>query len=195
MKVLTAIVFLGLLACGSAKADAILFHAGVACQPATASDADELDFRDGSARNIHAAPGTADQNATVVCQLPAVPPGTVMTGASVTYYDDARRWGKCYFLNAWPATPSRAVLVTSVADRPWIGTADLPVDAASFVPQAVRLAVMPDAIGALIGSLTPLSSVERDGLHDVADKTAKAAAGLAERGADAVQKAASNIVH
>jgi len=51
------------------------------------------------------------------------------------------------------------------------------------------------AIGALIGSLTPLSSVERDGLHDVADKTAKAAAGLAERGADAVQKAASNIVH
>ena len=51
------------------------------------------------------------------------------------------------------------------------------------------------AIGALIGSLTPLSSVERDGLHDVADKTAKAAAGLAERGADAVQKAASSIVH
>lgn len=51
------------------------------------------------------------------------------------------------------------------------------------------------AIGALIGSLTPLSSMERDGLHDVADRTAKAAAGLAERGADAVQKAASNIVH
>ncbi len=51
------------------------------------------------------------------------------------------------------------------------------------------------AIGALIGSLTPLSSVERDGLHDVADKTARTAADLAERGADAVQKAASNIVH
>ena len=51
------------------------------------------------------------------------------------------------------------------------------------------------AIGALIGSLTPLSSMERDGLHDVADQAAKAAAGLAERGADAVQKAASNIVH
>ena len=51
------------------------------------------------------------------------------------------------------------------------------------------------AIGALIGSLTPLSSMERDGLHDVADRTAKAAADLAERGADAVQKAASNIVH
>ncbi|MDP3493136.1 MAG: DUF3618 domain-containing protein [Hyphomonadaceae bacterium] len=51
------------------------------------------------------------------------------------------------------------------------------------------------AIGALIGSLTPLSSVERDGLHDVADMTAKTAADLAERGADAVQKAASGIVH
>ena len=51
------------------------------------------------------------------------------------------------------------------------------------------------AIGAIIGALTPLSNVERDGLHGVADKTAKAAADLAERGADAVQKAASNIVH
>ena len=51
------------------------------------------------------------------------------------------------------------------------------------------------AIGVLIGSLTPLSSVERDGLHDVADKAAKAAAELAARGAAAVQKAASNIVH
>ncbi|RYZ08312.1 MAG: DUF3618 domain-containing protein [Alphaproteobacteria bacterium] len=51
------------------------------------------------------------------------------------------------------------------------------------------------ALGALIGALTPLSNVERDGLHGVADKTAKAAADLAERGADAVQKAASNIVH
>lgn len=51
------------------------------------------------------------------------------------------------------------------------------------------------ALGALIGALTPLTSVERDGLHGVADKTAKAAADLAERGADAVQKAASNIVH
>lgn len=51
------------------------------------------------------------------------------------------------------------------------------------------------AIGALIGSLTPLSSIERDGLHDVADKTANTVANLAERGADAVQKAASGIVH
>lgn len=51
------------------------------------------------------------------------------------------------------------------------------------------------AVGALIGSLTPLSNVERGGLQDVADKTARTAADLAERGADAVQKAASNIVH
>lgn len=143
MKVLTTIVFLGLFACGSAKADAILFHAGVACQPATAGDADNLDFRDGTARNIHAAPGTTAQNATVVCQLPAVPPGTLMIGASVTYYDDARRWGKCYFLNVWPATPARSVLVTSVPERPWIGTADLPVDSAAFVPSSVRCTVRP----------------------------------------------------
>ncbi len=51
------------------------------------------------------------------------------------------------------------------------------------------------AVGALIGSLTPLSSVERGGLQGVADKAARTAADLAERGADAVQKAASNIVH
>ncbi|MFT3723148.1 MAG: DUF3618 domain-containing protein [Hyphomonadaceae bacterium] len=51
------------------------------------------------------------------------------------------------------------------------------------------------AVGALIGSLTPLSDVERGGLQGVADKAARTAADLAERGADAVQKAASNIVH
>jgi len=51
------------------------------------------------------------------------------------------------------------------------------------------------AIGALIGALAPLSSVERDGLQGVADKATRTAADLAERGADAVQKAASNIVH
>jgi hypothetical protein len=51
------------------------------------------------------------------------------------------------------------------------------------------------AIGALIGALTPLSSVERDGLSGVADKAMKAGADLAGRGADAVEKAAANIVH
>lgn len=51
------------------------------------------------------------------------------------------------------------------------------------------------AVGALIGSFTPLSNVERDGLHGVANKAARTAASLAERGADAVQKAASGIVH
>jgi ElaB/YqjD/DUF883 family membrane-anchored ribosome-binding protein len=51
------------------------------------------------------------------------------------------------------------------------------------------------AIGALIGSLAPLSSLERDKLQGVADEALKAGAGLAERGADAVEKAASSIVH
>lgn len=51
------------------------------------------------------------------------------------------------------------------------------------------------AIGALIGSLTPLSSVERKNLQGVADEALKAGAGLAERGANAVEKAAGNIVH
>ncbi len=51
------------------------------------------------------------------------------------------------------------------------------------------------AVGALIGSLTPLSNVERDSLGGVAGKATRTAADLAERGADAVQKAASNIVH
>jgi hypothetical protein len=51
------------------------------------------------------------------------------------------------------------------------------------------------AIGALIGSLTPLSSLERDKLQGVADEALKAGADLAERGAAKVEKVASNIVH
>jgi Protein of unknown function (DUF3618) len=51
------------------------------------------------------------------------------------------------------------------------------------------------AIGALIGSLAPLSSLERDNLQGVADDAMRAGAGLAERGADAVEKAAASIVH
>lgn len=51
------------------------------------------------------------------------------------------------------------------------------------------------AIGALLGSLAPLSSLERDKLQGVADEAMKAGANLAERGAGAVEKAAANIVH
>lgn len=51
------------------------------------------------------------------------------------------------------------------------------------------------AIGALLGSLTPLSSLERDKLQGVADEAMKAGAGLAERGASAVEKAAASFVH
>ena len=50
------------------------------------------------------------------------------------------------------------------------------------------------AIGALIGASAPLSSVERDNLHGVADAAAKAGADLAEKGARAVDKAA-NALH
>lgn len=51
------------------------------------------------------------------------------------------------------------------------------------------------AIGALIGALTPLSSMERDKLQGVADKALHAGADLAEHGASAVEKATGNIVH
>jgi hypothetical protein len=51
------------------------------------------------------------------------------------------------------------------------------------------------AIGALLGSLAPLSRLERDKLQGVADEAMKAGANLAERGADAVEKVANSIVH
>jgi hypothetical protein len=51
------------------------------------------------------------------------------------------------------------------------------------------------AIGALLGSLTPLSSMEREKLQGVADTALKAGADLAERGAAKVEKAAASIVH
>ena len=46
------------------------------------------------------------------------------------------------------------------------------------------------AIGALLGSTTPLSSVERTNLQGLADAAAKAGAGLAEKGARAAESAA-----
>lgn len=51
------------------------------------------------------------------------------------------------------------------------------------------------AIGALIGSMTPLSSLERNKLQGVADEAMKAGAGLAERGADYVEKKTANFLH
>jgi ElaB/YqjD/DUF883 family membrane-anchored ribosome-binding protein len=51
------------------------------------------------------------------------------------------------------------------------------------------------AIGALIGTLAPLSSLERDKLQGVADDAMRTGADLAERGASAVEKAAAGIVH
>lgn len=51
------------------------------------------------------------------------------------------------------------------------------------------------AVGALIGALAPLSSLERKNLQGVADTAMQTGADLAERGASAVEKAASNIVH
>jgi len=51
------------------------------------------------------------------------------------------------------------------------------------------------AIGALLGSLAPLSRLERDKLQGVADEAMKAGADLAERGAARVGKAAASIVH
>lgn len=51
------------------------------------------------------------------------------------------------------------------------------------------------AIGALLGSLAPLSALERNKLQGVADEAMKAEANLAERGAAKVEKAAASIVH
>ena len=158
MKERMSILCAGLIGCASAHAQSMLFHAGAACQPATSTDAARLNFSDGSARNVFAAPGTGDQVATVVCQLPAVPPDHMMTGASVAYYDSLRRWDKCWFQNAWPATTPRSVLVSSVPERPWIGIADLPVDATEFVPMTVRCTVRP---GQFLYSVT--TEVERIG--------------------------------
>ncbi|MFZ2029653.1 MAG: DUF3618 domain-containing protein [Vitreimonas sp.] len=50
------------------------------------------------------------------------------------------------------------------------------------------------AVGALIGSATPLTDVERDQLQGVADKAARTGADLAERGARLVEENA-NAVH
>jgi hypothetical protein len=51
------------------------------------------------------------------------------------------------------------------------------------------------AVGALLGSLAPLSTLERDNLQGLADTAKRTAADLAESGANAVEKAAQNLVH
>lgn len=51
------------------------------------------------------------------------------------------------------------------------------------------------AIGALIGSATPLSEAERDGLGGLADRAARTGADLAERGARAVERQMDGAVH
>jgi ElaB/YqjD/DUF883 family membrane-anchored ribosome-binding protein len=51
------------------------------------------------------------------------------------------------------------------------------------------------AVGALIGSATPLSRPEREALRGVADKAARTGADLAERGARAVEDTVERAVH
>jgi hypothetical protein len=51
------------------------------------------------------------------------------------------------------------------------------------------------ALGALIGSATPLSNAEREGLRGVADTAARKGADLAERGARAVERQVDGSVH
>lgn len=51
------------------------------------------------------------------------------------------------------------------------------------------------AIGALIGSATPLSETEREGLRGVADKAARTGADLAERGARMVSDSVDSSIH
>lgn len=126
-----------------AQAVDFLLAAGVACQPATASDAAKLDYVDGSATNIHAAPGTSAQTASVVCQLPTIPPRFKPVNAGIYFVDPDRRWTKCYFHNLWPGTAAPSAMTRDVPGRPGIGVASLAVDASLFVPHAVRCAVRP----------------------------------------------------
>ncbi len=51
------------------------------------------------------------------------------------------------------------------------------------------------AVGALIGSATPLSDTERDGLSGIANKATRVGADLAERGARAVSQQVDGAVH
>lgn len=51
------------------------------------------------------------------------------------------------------------------------------------------------AVGAIIGSATPLSNAERDGLQGVADKATRMGADIAERGARAVSQEADSAMH
>lgn len=51
------------------------------------------------------------------------------------------------------------------------------------------------AVGALIGSATPLSNVERDGLSGIADQATRAGVDLAARGARAVSQTVETAVH
>ncbi len=51
------------------------------------------------------------------------------------------------------------------------------------------------AIGALIGSATPLTNVERDGLGEIADRATRATGGLAAKGARAAKDSLTDAVH
>ncbi len=51
------------------------------------------------------------------------------------------------------------------------------------------------AVGAIIGSVAPLTEPEREGLHGVADKALRAGADLAERGARMVDERVEGAVH
>lgn len=136
----------GLLAWGAAWAGPVQQSAGVVCRPSTPADAAKLEYRDGSATNIHAAPGTSAQNATVVCALQPTPPGHAMTRATIAFFDPDRRWSKCYFHNLFPGIGSRTALTVTTPGSTAIGVATLPVDATTFVPHAARCTVRPGQI-------------------------------------------------
>lgn len=125
------------------SAEVLQMNAGVTCQPATSADAAKLDYREGNAFNIHSPPGTAAQNAAVVCALPPVPPGHLMTRATIYFYDFDQRWSRCSFYNLFPGIAPRRIMTTSPSSQPHIGRASMIVDATEFVPHAVHCVVRP----------------------------------------------------
>ncbi len=130
---------------GAAQSQQIQLSAGVVCQPATAADAARLDFSNGSAANVFAAPGSADQVASVVCALQPVPPGYVMVRATVWFFDPARRWPRAYcnFFNLAPGVAPRSVPILGLSTNLSLASAALVVDPFAFVPHAVNCSIRP----------------------------------------------------
>lgn len=98
-----------------------LLSPGAVCQPAKPQYAEFIDYLDGTA--------TAHADIVVSCALPAVPPGHVQIGASVTLVDVYRRWGKqaCRAFNLYGTEAGEAAIVP-IPGHEHLAKAVLPID-------------------------------------------------------------------